>query len=201
MNIQSAAFVKSSEKIEQLPKPTLPEYAFIGRSNVGKSSLINMLTGRKKLAKTSGTPGKTKLINHFIINDEWYLIDLPGYGFAKVSKKEREKWDKLIKTYLQTRVTLQCVFVLIDSRIPPQQKDIDFVNWLGANAIPFVIALTKTDKQSPNQINQNFSQLKKALLKTWETLPQHFNTSAVSKEGREEILHFIETVNADFEKP
>ncbi len=199
MLIKSAEFKVSNTRTDKLPPPVLPEYAFIGRSNVGKSSLINMLTQRKGLAKTSQTPGKTQLINHFIINDEWYLVDLPGYGFAKTSKDNRSEWERFIRYYLKNRESLQCVFVLIDSRVPPQKLDLDFCSWLGENGIPFVLVFTKADKQSKVKTDKSVSEFKKALLGYFEEIPPLFITSAVEQQGREEILGFIEDVNSRFE--
>ncbi len=195
MIIHSARFVVSSAELAQCPPATLPEYAFIGRSNVGKSSLINRLTAHGKLAKTSGTPGKTQLINHFIINDAWYLVDLPGYGYAKVSQREREKWQKMIRSYLRNRDTLVCCFVLIDSRLPPQQVDLDFLRYLGEQGVPFVIAFTKADKQSARQTDENVTLFVDRLLETWEEVPATFVTSSESGLGREEMLAFITDVN------
>ncbi|MFY0655080.1 MAG: YihA family ribosome biogenesis GTP-binding protein, partial [Cyclobacteriaceae bacterium] len=172
-----------------------PEYAFIGRSNVGKSSLINMLTGKSKLAKTSGKPGKTQLINHFLINNEWYLVDLPGYGWAQVSKVLKEKWDKMIREYLLQRQNLYNVFVLVDSRIPAQKIDIDFINWLGENRIPFSIIFTKADKRNSAKTNSAISTFKIRMLEEWEELPQSFTSSSVSKLGQKEILSFISEIN------
>ena len=198
MQIKSTKFVISSPDIQKCPEPNLPEYAFIGRSNVGKSSLINMLTDNKKLAKTSGTPGKTQLINHFLINDKWYLVDLPGYGFAKSSKKAREKWGLIIRKYLVKRKNLLCIFVLIDSRLSPQKADIDFINWIGINKLPFVIIFTKTDKLNKIQLTQNINLFKNRLLENWEELPQSFISSAKTKSGKDNILDFIEKTNAIF---
>ncbi len=198
MQIKSTKFVISSPDIQKCPEPNLPEYAFIGRSNVGKSSLINMLTDNKKLAKISGTPGKTQLINHFLINDKWYLVDLPGYGFAKSSKKAREKWGLMIKKYLVKRKNLLCIFILIDSRLSPQKADIDFINWIGINKLPFMIIFTKTDKLKKIQLTQNINLFKNRLLENWEELPQFFISSAKTKSGKEEILNFIEKTNAIF---
>jgi GTP-binding protein len=177
------------------PKDPLPEYAFIGRSNVGKSSLINMLVERKKLAKISSTPGKTRLINHFKINDEWFLADLPGYGYAKVSKKERESFARMIEQYAQLRKNLVCFFVLVDSRLPPQQLDLDFIEWLGDSNLPFVIVLTKADKVSQKEKSKNLKLLKDQLKEQWEELPLIFESSAVKGTGREEIMGFIEDTN------
>lgn len=201
MEIYSAEFKCSNTRTEKLPPPVLPEYAFIGRSNVGKSSLINALTNKKGLAKTSQTPGKTQLINHFLINNNWYLVDLPGYGYARVSQKMREEWERFIRYYLRNRENLQCVFVLVDSRIEPQKADLDFCFWLGENGIPFVIAFTKADKQSKVKTLQNVKGFKDALLKYFEELPQMFITSSETREGREDLLSFIDEVNSRFEKP
>ena len=195
MQIKEAKFVKSSQKVYQCPKPTMPEYAFIGRSNVGKSSLINMLTGRKKLAKISGTPGKTQLINHFLINDNWYLVDLPGYGYAKVSKTLRKSFGKLIESYIFSRENLINLFVLIDSRIPLQKIDIEFMVTLGENHIPFSIVFTKTDKLKKTTYNKQISAIEEQLLVYWEKLPPTFHTSAVTGKGRNEILDYIEEIN------
>lgn len=199
MVIKSAEFKVSNTRTDQLPPPVLPEYAFIGRSNVGKSSLINMLTQRKGLAKTSQTPGKTQLINHFLINEEWYLVDLPGYGFAKTSKSNRTDWEKFIRYYLNNRESLQCVFVLIDSRVTPQKLDLDFCFWLGENSIPFVLAFTKADKQSNVKTDKTVSEFRKSLLNYFEEIPQIFITSAENRQGREELLGFIADVNTRFE--
>jgi len=179
----------------------LPEYAFIGRSNVGKSSLINALTQKKGLAKTSQTPGKTQLINHFLINENWYIVDLPGYGFAKVSRSSRSSWEKFVRSYLLKRENLQCVFVLIDSRVEPQKNDLDFCFWLGENGIPFVLAFTKADKQSQLKTRQNVEKFGKALLQYFEELPRQFITSSETKLGRDELLEFIQEVNKNFQKP
>ena len=170
MEIKKATFVVSNSDYRKCPDTGLPEYAFIGRSNVGKSSLINMLTNNKSLAKTSVKPGKTQLINHFLINNEWYLVDLPGYGYARISKESRDKWQKMITDYLLNRETLMNVYVLVDSRIPPQQIDIDFINFLGSNGIPLTIVYTKTDKQKQRDIAANVNQLKRILLESWEEL-------------------------------
>ena len=195
MKIKSADFVISNTDIDKCPKERIPEYAFIGRSNVGKSSLINMLTGRKSLAKTSGKPGKTQLINHFKINDNWFLVDLPGYGYAKVSKKNRSIFAKFIYEYLEKRENLICTFVLVDSRHEPQKIDMLFMEWLGQNQIPFVIVLTKMDKLSSSQLNKNITKYKTEMLKTWEDIPQTFRSSAESGLGKSEILKFIEQTN------
>jgi len=195
MKIKSADFVISNTDIDKCPKECIPEYAFIGRSNVGKSSLINMLTGRKSLAKTSGKPGKTQLINHFKINDNWFLVDLPGYGYAKVSKKNRSIFAKFIYEYLEKRENLICTFVLVDSRHEPQKIDMLFMEWLGQNQIPFVIVFTKMDKLSSSQLNKNITKYKTEMLKTWEDIPQTFRSSAESGLGKSEILKFIEQTN------
>ena len=195
MKIKSADFVISNSDIDKCPKERIPEYAFIGRSNVGKSSLINMLTGRKSLAKTSGKPGKTQLINHFKINDNWFLVDLPGYGYAKVSKKNRSIFAKFIYEYLEKRENLICTFVLVDSRHEPQKIDMLFMEWLGQNQIPFVIVFTKMDKLSSSQLNKNLTKYKTEMLKTWEDIPQTFRSSAESGLGKSEILKFIEQTN------
>ncbi len=199
MTIKEAKFIKSSYKLEDLPKPVFPEFAFIGRSNVGKSSLINMLTNRKNLAKTSVKPGKTRAINHFLINNKWYLVDLPGYGYAKVSKQERNKWRKQIFEYFLNRPNLINVFVLIDSRLDPQPIDIDFINQLGFKQIPFSIVFTKIDKLSQNKVVSNIAKFKRELLKTWEELPPMFLTSAVTRQGRQELLDYIESLSQEFD--
>ena len=195
MIIKSAEFLVSNTDVEKCPANPLPEYAFIGRSNVGKSSLINMLMDRSKLAKTSATPGKTQLINHFLINKNWHLVDLPGYGYAHVSLEKKESIQKLIFSYLLNRKSLLCTFLLIDSRLALQKADAKFANWLGENDIPFVIVFTKTEKLSKTKLDKNIEEIKTALLKTWEELPQIFFTSSVSKTGRDEILDFIDLTN------
>lgn len=199
MNIKSAEFVISNTKPENCPKPDMPEYAFIGRSNVGKSSLINMLTGFNSLAKTSGKPGKTQLINHFIINKNWYLVDLPGYGFAKASKGERQKWEEFIQRYLSNRENLVNTFVLIDSRLEPQKIDLEFMSWCGEKGIPFSMVFTKIDKLSSSALQKNMAAYRKEMLKYWEELPPIFTTSAESKFGREKILNYIELWNKNME--
>ena len=191
MIIKKAIFKQSASSIFGCPKPTLPEFAFIGRSNVGKSSLINMLCDNNKLAKTSATPGKTQLINHFIINDNWYLVDLPGYGFAKTSKSIREKIETIIYDYCKKRETMVCLFVLIDSRLPLQQIDKDFMLWCGKNHIPFSIIYTKADKNSKGELAKNIKNVEKELLKLWEELPNSFVTSSENKDGKEDLLDFI----------
>ncbi len=193
-SIQSS-FVSSSDSYTSCPNNTLPEFAFIGRSNVGKSSLINALTGNKKLAKTSGKPGKTQLINHFNINDKWYLVDLPGYGYATTSKVNRNKFQKMIKDYIQNRKNLMCVFVLIDIRHPIQFNDKEFLKWIGENLIPFGIIFTKTDKLSKNKAEENISVYKKELLKDWESLPETFSCSSKTKIGIKSIIAFINAIN------
>ena len=194
MIIKTATFVTSSTKISQCPSPDIPEFAFIGRSNVGKSSLINMLTNQNKLAKTSGTPGKTQTINHFVINSQWYLVDLPGYGYAKVSKKMRSVFEDFIRSYITKRVNLECLFVLVDSRHEPQVIDLEFIRWLGEEGIPFAIVLTKTDKLTPTVLARNIEIFKTRLLEEWEELPALFFSSAVQKNGRDEILAYIDEI-------
>ncbi|WP_039053203.1 ribosome biogenesis GTP-binding protein YihA/YsxC [Sphingobacterium sp. T2] len=201
MVVKTAEFVCSNTQVNKLPAPNLPEYAFIGRSNVGKSSLINALTGRKELAKTSQKPGKTQLINHFIINKEWYLVDLPGYGYAQTSKKNRADWEKFIRKYLTTRENLQCVFVLIDSRLEPQKIDLDFCCWLGENGLPFMLIFTKADKLSRVKCDQNMAKFRRALLKWFEEVPPRFLTSSEEKTGLEPILDTIADINAAFVPP
>ena len=195
MKIKSAEFVVSNQDYKKCPEIKDPEYAFIGRSNVGKSSLINMLTNKNSLAKTSGKPGKTQLINHFKINNEWYLVDLPGYGWAQVSKVLKEKWDKMNKDYLLHRPNLASMFVLIDSRIPPQAIDIDFVNWAGEHGIPFGIIFTKADKPGNAKIQSNIAAFRRLLNKTWDELPPTFISSSAQKVGHDEILSYIEEIN------
>jgi len=195
MKIKQAAYVISSPSVDKTPKPDKPEYAFIGRSNVGKSSLINMLSGRESLAKISSSPGKTKLINHFIINNEWYLVDLPGYGYAKISQSERKKWEKMIEDYLRKRESLVNVFVLIDSRHTPQKIDLEFVDQLGQWQIPFTLVFTKADKEKPGAVDRHVKAFLDAMRQTWQFLPQHFVTSATKKQGRDEILTFISEWN------
>lgn len=201
MIIKSAEFTLSAPMVSMCPQDTKPEYAFIGRSNVGKSSLINMLTNNRKLAKTSSTPGKTLLINHFIINKEWYLVDLPGYGYAKRSKKEVDKLDQMIRGYILQREQLVNVFVLVDIRLEPQKIDLEFIEWLGLSSVPFAIVFTKGDKLTPNKARQAVEDYKKKLLETWEELPPLFLTSAEKKEGREEVLDYIEQINKELTNP
>ncbi len=201
MEVKSAEFLISSTSLKGCPAPDKPEYAFIGRSNVGKSSLINMLTNKVKLAKTSGKPGKTQLINHFIINDSWYLTDLPGFGYAKVPKTMLSKWDSMIKEYLLNRENLLCVFVLIDARHEQQKVDKELIEYLGEKGISFVLVFTKADKLSQPKLQHNLAAYKKQMLQSWDELPRIFITSAEKKQGKEEILGFIEETNQLFEKP
>ena len=198
MLIKTAEYLQSEADWRKCPSPNLPEYAFIGRSNVGKSSFINMLTNNKSLAKTSSKPGKTQTINHFLINKNWYLVDLPGYGFAKTSKTNREKWQKMISDYLLFRENLQLVFVLVDARLEPQRIDVDFINNLGERGIPFAIIFTKTDKNNTGKTMSNMQKMKNVLAETWEELPQMMKSSAVSGLGKEEILNFIEEINQQY---
>ena len=195
MKLNSAKFVISNTDVGKCPNEPYPEYAFIGRSNVGKSSLINMLTGHKNLAKTSGKPGKTQLINHFLINDNWYLVDLPGYGYAKVSKDKRKTFQKFIKDYFNKRMQLACTFVLIDSRHEPQKIDLEFMEFLGENGIPFCIVFTKTDKLGKTGLEKNLAHYKKVMLESWEDMPTTFMTSSVDSSRKKEILSFIGQVN------
>lgn len=195
MQINKAEFLISNSRADQCPDSDVPEYAFIGRSNVGKSSLINMLTGRKALAMTSSTPGKTMLINHFVINDEWYLVDLPGYGYAKRGRKEVEKLQKLISYYVLNRAQLTCLFVLIDSRLSPQKIDLEFIRFLGENGVPFGIIFTKADKNKRGELKKNVDLFLNTLHEEWEELPPYFITSSESGLGRNEFLSYIEEVN------
>lgn len=195
MDIKKAEFVISCPTVNVCPKDSKPEYVFIGRSNVGKSSLINMLCGRKNLAKTSSTPGKTLLINYFIVNNEWYLVDLPGYGYAKQSKTMRQKLEQMISSYILQREQLTNVFVLIDVRLAPQQIDLEFINWLGKSSIPFSIIFTKADKLSVSKVKLNVETYLNKLEETWEEMPPYFVSSSQNKTGREEILEYIESIN------
>ena len=195
MHIKSAKFVISNTDVRKCPEGNLPEYAFIGRSNVGKSSLINMLTNHKGLAMTSATPGKTLLINHFLINEEWYLVDLPGYGFAQRGMAQREQLRQIIENYILEREQLVCLFVLIDCRHPAQKIDLEFMEWLGENDVPFTIIFTKTDKIGRVRLKENIKAYQEAMLGTWEELPPMLCSSSENKEGREEILDFIEEIN------
>lgn len=197
MKIISAEYKGSSPRADMCPQTTLPEYAFIGRSNVGKSSLINMLTNRSKLAMTSSTPGKTMLVNHFLINNEWYLVDLPGYGFALRGKREMDKLWNLISHYVLEREQLTCLFMLIDIRHEPQKKDIDFINFIGENGVPFAIVFTKADKLTKQKAQKNVEDYLTQLREQWEELPPHFITSSSSKMGREELLDYIESINKE----
>ena len=195
MEIHHAAFVMSNTDIRKCPEGRLPEYAFIGRSNVGKSSLINMLTGRRQLAMTSQKPGKTQLINHFIINDSWYLVDLPGYGYARRSRENREQLRRMIETYILGREQLTCLFVLLDCRHEAQRIDLEFMEWLGQNGVPFAIIFTKTDKISRSRLQENLAAYRERMLETWEELPPIMTSSSEKQEGREEILAYIDEIN------
>ena len=195
MEIKQARFLTSNTSLAKCPKADKPEYAFIGRSNVGKSSLINMLVNSKNLAKTSSRPGKTQLINHFIINESWYLVDLPGYGYAAAPKTERKKWERFIREYILKRENLYCLFVLIDARHEPQLIDIEFIEWLGINQVPFSIVFTKIDKLKPEETEQNILKYKEKLLEKWHALPEIFITSSTDFTGKDEILDFIGRVN------
>jgi GTP-binding protein len=200
MEVKEASFVVSNSNVDKCPSPDKPEYAFIGRSNVGKSSLLNMLTNRKALAKVSGKPGKTRLINHFLINEEWYLVDLPGYGYAKTGREERKKWEKSFRNYILLRENLYCLFVLIDSRHDPQQNDLEFMEWLGLSQVPFAIIFTKADKLKPEELEENVRVFRDKMLETWEEMPQYFVSSAVSRQGQSEILNYIEKINQSSRK-
>ena len=195
MDIVKAEFVVSNATVEKCPKPDRYEYAFIGRSNVGKSSLINMLTNNKKLAKTAVRPGKTQLINHFLINDMWYMVDLPGYGYARTSETARRQFEKMIRDYILKRENLVCLFVLIDSRLEPQKIDLEFMEWLGENGVPFVMIFTKADKLSATQRLKCIDDYHKVMLETWETTPMAFMTSSEQRLGREEVLDYIDELN------
>lgn len=198
MIIENAKFVKSSPDYRQCPDEQLPEYAFIGRSNVGKSSLINMITGRKKLAKISGTPGKTQLINHFQINEDWFLVDLPGYGYAKISKRISATWEQMINNYLINRSNLINTFLLIDSRHEPQKSDLEFINWFGENQLPFVLVFTKTDKLGKMKLQKNLEVYQRVLLEQWEELPASVVTSSQTGKGKLELLGMIDEMNQEF---
>lgn len=197
MDIKEAKFIISNTDIKLCPTDGKPEYAFIGRSNVGKSSLINMITEKKDLAKTSGRPGKTQLINHFLINGDWYLVDLPGYGYAKASKTSRNQWEKFISEYLMKRETLINIFVLIDSRLEVQKIDLEFMTWCAEKQLPFSMVFTKIDKLSSSALQKNLAAYKKEMLKYWEELPPVFTTSAESKFGREKLLNYIDFINVE----
>jgi GTP-binding protein len=200
MKINLAEFVISNTEVSKCPQDRLPEYAFIGRSNVGKSSLINALTDQKDLAKTSARPGKTQLINHFLINKNWFLVDLPGYGYAQVSKEKRDTFQKFITDYFLKREQLVCTFVLVDSRLEPQKIDLEFLNFLGSNQIPFCIVFTKADKLGSTTLQKNIRLYESKLLEFWETLPTYFISSAITKNGKEEIIDFIHKVNSNMLK-
>lgn len=195
MSIHKATFIGSYPKLAQCPEPNMPEYAFCGRSNVGKSSLINMLTEHQKLAKTSGTPGKTQLLNYFLIDDAWYLVDLPGYGFAKVSKKSRKTWWSMITQYVRFRESLLTVFVLVDGMIKPQKNDIEFINMLGENGVAFSIVFTKVDRIKPKEFKKNRKAFEEKLLESWEELPNIFVTSSKTGQGKDELREFILSIN------
>ncbi len=195
MEIKEARFVMSNTDVKKCPEPDKPEYAFIGRSNVGKSSLINRLTNKKSLAKISGNPGKTRLINHFLINEEWYLVDLPGYGYAEVPKKERLKWEQFLKRYILQRENLYCLFVLVDSRHEPQKPDLEFMEWLGISEVPFTIVFTKIDKLKPEELKLKLKKYEEKMFETWETMPGYYVSSAENGDGTAEILGFIELLN------
>lgn len=197
MNIKSATFLQSNTKIDKLPAANKPEYAFIGRSNVGKSSLINMLTNRKQLAKTSSTPGKTITINHFLINDEWYLVDLPGYGFAQRSKKDRAAWKEMLDDYIKNRKNLICMFVLVDSRIEPQKIDLEFINHLGELQMPFSIIFTKVDKIKDIELQRNLQTYRDKLAEQWEEIPHILVTSSEKQIGQDDVLNLIEGFNQE----
>ena len=197
MKIYSAEFLKSSAELSQCPEGDLPEFAFIGRSNVGKSSLINMLVEKRSMAKTSGTPGKTRLINHFVINldhNPWYLVDLPGFGYAKIAQSERAKWKKMVRSYIEDRENLKCTFLLIDTRHEPQKIDLEFAKWLGENGIPFALAFTKADKEKPGAVERNVNLFVEKFLETFSELPNLFVTSAETRMGKDKVLGFIESV-------
>lgn len=198
MNIINAEYTGSYVDLDKCPPATRPEYAFIGRSNVGKSSLINLLTGRKGLAKTSGTPGKTRTLNFFSIDESWWIVDLPGYGFAKTAQKQRRQWEQMIETYVRKRPTLVWLFVLIDSRLPPQKIDLEFVDKLGGWEIPFTLVFTKTDKSSQRDVARNIRAFTDNMKERWESVPQVFKTSTVKRTGRDSILELIEEYNIRF---
>ncbi len=197
MNIQQATFICSQTDYNKCPAPDKPEYAFIGRSNVGKSSLVNTLTNRKQLAHISSKPGKTRTINHFLIDNEWYLVDLPGYGYAKISKKEREQFSALTQNYLQYRPNLLCTFVLVDSKVPPQRLDLDFMRMLGEKQLPFVIVFTKTDRLKEEELTASVENFREAFLQEWEFMPDYFLTSAEENTGTLPLLQYIASINND----
>lgn len=196
MDIKSARFIVSSSKLSQCPETTLPEYAFIGRSNVGKSSLINMLTGINGLAKTSGRPGKTQLINHFLVNESWYIVDLPGYGYARSSRTAREAWGKMTRDYLLHREQLANIFVLVDSRLEPQHIDLDFIDFLGTNGLPLSVVFTKTDKETQRTVARNVDAFRTAMSQRWDELPPMFLTSSQKRHGRSQLLDYVEQINS-----
>lgn len=200
MIIKTTDFIASNTDFNKCPETDKPEYTFIGRSNVGKSSLINQLLGRRNLARISSTPGKTRLINHFLVNDEWFLVDLPGYGYARISKSEREKWEEMIHAYLTRRSNLVNTFILIDSRIEPKESDLRFIDWFGEMQLPFALVFTKTDKLTENKLASNLAVYKNRLAENWEEMPQMFLTSSISGRGRDEILDFIGNGNADYQR-
>lgn len=198
MIIKSANYIASYPNFKLCPKADRPEYAFIGRSNVGKSSLINMLCNQRGLARTSGKPGKTQSINYFDINEEWYLVDLPGYGYAHTPKNIRQNWRKMIEDYMTNRLSMQCAFLLIDSAVPPQEADLEFADWMGANQIPFALVFTKTDRKKAKKNSDYLEQFQKEFMKNWESFPPYFISSANTQAGREDILAFIEDINLRF---
>ena len=198
MEVKLAAYAGSYPSESKCPDDEKPEYVFIGRSNVGKSSLINLLTGRKNMARVSKSPGKTQMINFYLINGDWYLVDLPGYGYAKISKTKRQEWRRMVEGYLVRREQLQCAFILIDSNVSPQKIDIEFINWLGQARIPFVLVFTKTEKSKPEQLAANIENFKNRMLEEWTELPTEFMTSALSGKGKEEILEFIRGLNQQY---
>lgn len=198
MEIYHTKYLSSHTKLSQCPAPDRPEYAFIGRSNVGKSSLINMLCNNKTLAKTSSQPGKTQTINYYDVDEEWYLVDLPGYGYARIAQRTRQVWKEMIGTYFTERPNVQCAFLLVDSCIPPQEKDIEFANWMGENRVPFVIVFTKNDKKKSAKNKSFIADFKTEFLKHWEVMPDFFITSSKKKTGREELLAFIDDINAQY---
>ena len=199
MVIHNIEYRGSFPDVAICPKDDRPEFAFIGRSNVGKSSLINALTGRKEVAHTSKKPGKTQLLNYFLVNQEWYVVDLPGYGYAKISKKKRRQWEKMIESYLVKRDSLQCAMVLVDANVPPQQIDVEFINWLGERHIPFVLVYTKTDRSKPKELEDNIAAIREELLKYWNVLPQEFMTSSRDRVGTDKLLNYIEEVIKQFD--
>ncbi len=199
MEVNTIDYRGSFPNVVKCPADTRPEFAFIGRSNVGKSSLINMLGARKDLAHTSKKPGKTQMINYFLVNHQWHLVDLPGYGYAKISKTTRKKWEKMIQDYLAKRMNLVCTFVLIDSNVSPQKIDLEFIDWLGEMHIPFVLVFTKVDRLKKDQVNPNVEAFKTAMLNNWEAIPQYFISSANSGQGREDILSFIRDLVKEYE--